>query len=171
MGTPAEQQIRSFVDHDYSKVVRVVDALLNDVQRSEDVVCDALERAWTRLERGEVIENLAAWCTTVALNRARSQLRRKGVERRAHARLVLTESIAPPDIASDLALREALAALPKRQRELTALRYFGGMSVEEAAAILSMTAGAARSMLWTARKSLATALGEPLDDREPEVIA
>ncbi len=158
-----EDRIREFVAHDYSKVVRVVDLVLNDLARSEDAVCDALERAWTRLERGDSIDNLAAWCTTVSLNRAKSHLRRAGRERRAYQRHGLPGHVAAAENSDALAVREALAALPRRQRELTVLRYFAGMSIEEAAATLGMGAGAARSLLWNARKPLARSLAEPIE--------
>jgi RNA polymerase sigma factor (sigma-70 family) len=72
-------------------------------------------------------------------------------------------------VASDLAVRAAIATLPRRQRELTVLRYFGGFSVEEAAGMLEMSAGSARSLLFEARRALAVALGEPVDSLESEV--
>lgn len=166
-----DDRIREFVETDYQRVVRVVDGMLGDIAASEDVVCDALERAWTRLGRGDSIDNLAAWCTTVALNRARSRVRRTRVERRVLARVGTADSahVSGPDVASDLAVRAAIAALPRRQRELTVLRYFGGFSVEEAAGMLEMSAGSARSLLFEARRALAVALGELVDSLESEV--
>ena len=40
---------------------------------AEDSVQEALARAWERLDRGDGIDRLAAWVTTVALNLARSE--------------------------------------------------------------------------------------------------
>lgn len=167
--TPADSQVRAFLDRDYVRVVRVVNVLLNDVQRAEDAVSDAVERAWTRLERGESIDDMAAWCMTVAMNQARTHVRRLGRERRAYGRLGAVDSAAEPNVADQIAVAAAVRALPKRQRELTILRYFGGLSVEDAAQSLSMSAGAARSMLFAARKTLAVALGEPVEVTESEM--
>ena len=48
---------------------------------------EALLRAWERSEKGDEIDSLDGWVTTVALNLARSGLRRMRSERRARARL------------------------------------------------------------------------------------
>ena len=155
-----EDRIREFVARDYQKVVRVVDLILDDLGRSEDAVCDALERAWTRLERGDQIDNLAAWCTTVSLNRAKSHLRRVSSERRALRRHGVPEDARSADASDALAVRAALAELPRRQRELTVLRDYAGMSIEDAASTLGISAGSARSLLWAARQRLAMTFSE-----------
>jgi RNA polymerase sigma-70 factor (ECF subfamily) len=54
---------------------------------AEDAVQEALLRAWERSEKGEDIGSMNAWVTTVALNLARSGVRRLRSERRAKARL------------------------------------------------------------------------------------
>lgn len=54
----------------------------------------------------------------------------------------------------------ALAGLPRRQREATVLRYYLALSVEEIAATLGVSEGAAKTTLFRARQALAETLGE-----------
>lgn len=54
----------------------------------------------------------------------------------------------------------ALAALPRRQREATVLRYYLGLDVAEVATALGVTEGTAKTTLFRARQALAIALGD-----------
>src|SRR4029079_5771562 len=82
-----DDRIRDFVDGEYAKVVATVALVCGSVATAEDSVQEALARAWERLDRGDDIDRLPAWVTTVALNLARSQMRRWRSERRARDRL------------------------------------------------------------------------------------
>ena len=57
-------------------------------------------------------------------------------------------------------ITRAMAALPRRQREATVLRYYLGMDVKEVADVLGMSEGTAKTTLFRARQALAAALGE-----------
>ncbi len=59
-----------------------------------------------------------------------------------------------------LALATALARLSKRQREVLELVFSFGLTVEEAAATLSLSAGSARVHYARGKKRLASLLGE-----------
>ena len=162
-----DDPIRTFVDGEYHQVVATVALVCGSVATAEDSVQEALARAWERLDRGESIDRLAAWVTTVALNLARSTMRRWRCERRARVKLGALPPIAPDAAAASgeaYAVREALAALPRRQREVTALRYYLGLDVREIAAELGIAEGTVKAMLFRARQSLAAALGDPADD-------
>jgi RNA polymerase sigma-70 factor (ECF subfamily) len=119
-----------------------------------------MARAWERSERGADIASLSAWVTTVSLNLARSRLRRVAAERRVRTRLGarLPSPTDSPDDRMDIT--QALAALPRRQREATVLRYYLGMDVKEVADVLGMSEGTAKTTLFRARGALARALGE-----------
>ncbi len=171
-GQVDDDRIREFVDGEYAKVVATVALVCGSVATAEDSVQEALARAWERLDRGDGIDRLAAWVTTVALNLARSQMRRWRSERRARDRLgPLRDDLsdAPAASAEAHAVREALRALPRRQREVTVLRYYLGLDVREIAAHLDIAEGTVKAMLFRARRSLAVALDdEPDDDDEPD---
>ena len=48
-------------------------------------------------------------------------------------------------VADEMALRAALAGLPRRQRQVVVLRYWSGLSVAETAADLRLSQGAVKS--------------------------
>jgi len=55
-------------------------------------------------------------------------------------------------------LVEVLDTLPKAQREILRLRYFGGLAYREIADVLAIPAGTVMSRLYYARKALAMAM-------------
>jgi RNA polymerase sigma-70 factor (ECF subfamily) len=163
-GVPVDDaRLQTFIAAEYRQVVATVELVCGSLATAEDAVQEALARAW---ERGESIDRLGAWITTVALNLARSQMRRWRAERRARDR------IGPPAMAPDApgasaeahAVREALRALPRRQREVTVLRYYAGLNVDEIAAALEISSGNVKAMLFRARQALAAGLSEETDD-------
>ncbi len=161
-GQVDDDAIREFVDDEYRKVVATVALVCGSVATAEDAVQEALARAWEQDARGRTIDRLPAWVTTVALNLARSQMRRWRSERRARTRLGPLQT--EPDFAGATgdthAVREALLALPRRQREVTVLRYYLGLDVHEIGEQLGIADGTVKAMLFRARQALAVALGE-----------
>ena len=63
-------------------------------------------------------------------------------------------------------MREALRELPRRQREVTVLRYYGGLDVEEIARTLGISAGNVKAVLFRARRALAATLGDEVEEDE-----
>jgi RNA polymerase sigma-70 factor, ECF subfamily len=159
--------IQAFVDGEYRQVVATVALVCGSAATAEDAVQEALARAWEQAARGNEIERLAAWVTTVALNLARSQMRRWKCERRARARLgaMRIELHDVTGASGDAyAVRQALLALPRRQREVTALRYYLGLDVRAIAEQLGIAEGTVKAMLFRARQALAAALDDGATD-------
>lgn len=167
-----DARIAEFIDGEYRRVVATVEMVCGSLATAEDAVQEGLARAWEREARGESIDNLAAWITTVSLNLARSQMRRWRTERNARSRLVPLERSLPdaPGASADAyAVRQALAALPRRQREVTALRYYLGLDVAAIAEWLGIGEGTVKAQLFRARQSLADALrDDDLDAEAPD---
>jgi RNA polymerase sigma-70 factor, ECF subfamily len=162
-----DDRIRQFVGGEYRQVVAVVELVCGSLPTAEDSVQEALARAWEHEAKGAEIRSLGAWVTTVALNLARSQMRRWRCERRARDRLVPLQRAIPdaPSASGEAhAVREALRALPRRQREVTALRYYGGLDVAEIADRLGISTGTVKAQLFRARQTLAAALSDEGDD-------
>jgi len=164
-----EDTIRTFLATEYPRLVAGIALVSGSRPAAEDAVQEALARAWERSERGERIESLVAWVTTVSMNLVRSGFRRLRAERRARQRLGLGGSADPNEgrAAIDRGKRRreaALASLPRRQREATMLRYYLDMDVAEVAAALRINVGTAKTTLFRARRSLAAALGIPNDE-------
>ncbi len=163
-GQLSEADIRAFVESDYPRVVNAVALITGDVGRAEDAVQEAIVKAWVKLERGEAIDSLPNWITTVALNHARSAWRRLVNERRLQQSLPREVDSGPRGDAVDV--RRALIRLPRRQREVAVLRYFMDMDTKDVASTLGISAGTVKSSLARAR----TALGRNLRDVDTEEI-
>ena len=122
-------------------------------------------RAWERTEQGAQIEALDRWVAAVAMNLSRSRLRRLRVERLVRPRLTDPPSIEGPS-GDRLDVVRALAALPRRQREVAVLRYFLDLSTADIAQEMRTSEGTVKSQLSKARAHLADALALTDDDQE-----
>jgi RNA polymerase sigma-70 factor (ECF subfamily) len=118
-----------------------VRTLLGDDASAEDVTALAFERAYRRRSSFDARRgSQRGWLFGIARNAALDELRR----RRRAAPLVgeLSDAhAAAPEEEADLAIRRttvraALAALPVRDRELVALKFHGGLTNAELAAVL-----------------------------------
>jgi RNA polymerase sigma-70 factor, ECF subfamily len=165
-----EVAIREFLHTSYPRLVAAVALTSGSRPAAEDAVQEALLRAWERSEKGDEIDSLEGWVTTVALNLVRSSLRRMRSERRARTRLH-SPALGEPPTADRVDVDRALAALPGRQREVAVLRYYLQLDTREVAAALEVSEGTVKSTLSRARASLAVALGidenEEANDRGP----
>ncbi len=157
-----EAVIRDFLATDARRLISGIWLITGSRAAAEDAVAEALARAWERSERGEQIENLKAWVTTVAMNLTRTGIRRLKVERRFRDRMspVPAGMGTASGVAERVDIRRALTALPRRQREATVLRYYLGLDVAEIARVLGINEGTAKTSLFRARRALAEALGE-----------
>jgi RNA polymerase sigma-70 factor (ECF subfamily) len=158
-----EVAIREFLHTGYPRLVAAVALSCGSRPAAEDAVQEALLRAWERSEKGQEIDTLEAWVTTVALNLSRSGLRRLRSERRARSRMH-TPVLEEPN-ADRVDVERALSSLPRRQREAVVLRYYLQMDTREVAAALRINEGTVKSTLFRARATLASALGVS-DDEE-----
>jgi RNA polymerase sigma-70 factor (ECF subfamily) len=158
-----EVAIREFLHTSYPRLVAAVALTSGSRPAAEDAVQEALLRAWERSEKGEEIDSLEGWVTTVALNLARSGLRRVIAERKARSRL---QGIAGTDLIGPelVDVERALAKLPRRQREAVVCRYYLGMDTKEIAKVLNVSEGTVKSTLFRARAALAVSLGVDEDE-------
>jgi RNA polymerase sigma-70 factor, ECF subfamily len=158
-----EVAIREFLHTAYPRLVAAVALACGSRPAAEDAVQEALLRAWERSEKGQETDSLEAWVTTVALNLARSGLRRLRSERRAKDRLP-APAASEPASSDRIDVERALLSLPRRQREAVVLRYYLQMDTREVAAALGINEGTVKSTLSRARAALADRLGV----QEPE---
>lgn len=157
--------INDFLHTAYPRLVAAVALVCSSRPAAEDAVQEALIRAWERSEKGEEIEHLNAWVTTVALNLVRSGLRRVIAERKARSRLAAMSHEGAGPSGDRIDVERALATLPRRQREAVVLRYYLQLDTREVAEVLRTSEGTVKSTLSRARAALAPALGAP-DDEE-----
>jgi RNA polymerase sigma factor (sigma-70 family) len=156
-----EIALREFLHTRYPRLVAGIALACGSRPAAEDAVQEALLRAWERSEKGEEIQSMDAWVTTVALNLARSGLRRLRSERKAKARLRGSAWSEDPALGAERTVdtERALATLPRRQREAVVLRYYLQLDTREVAEALKVNEGTVKSTLFRARTALADALG------------
>lgn len=157
----------------HQRLNRAVYAVSGDLDLAEDSAQEALTRAWQRLEGGDPISSLDAWCITVALNWCRSQQRRQISDRRKAERVAAVASTSPNVGGRDPALgdpavlgedvRQAVLNLPLRQREVVVLHYLLDLSVNDISDATGRSTGAVKNALHHARRSLARELDNPQD--------
>lgn len=137
---------------------------------AEELAQEALARAWARWPRVESMERPEAWTYRVAFNLARSHWRRRRAEGRANERTAARPADPPdPDPATVVAVREAVATLPDRQRRAVVCRFYLSLSVAETAEVLGCAEGTVKALTSKAVAALRTTIH--LDDPEEALDA
>jgi RNA polymerase sigma-70 factor (ECF subfamily) len=155
-----EETIREFLANDYPGLVANLRLVTDSREGAEDVVQEALVRAWIQSDKGQEIVALRAWVGVVAVNLARSRLRRLRVERRvtemlgSQSRAAARWNQAQPGQEWAIDTRELVRRLPRRQREVVVLRYYLDLRVEEVARALGITQGTVKKALYRAREAI-----------------
>jgi len=132
-------------------------SLTRDGVRADDLVQEALMRAFNNIHRFQPGTNLKAWLFTIVRNEHYSQLRRRKFEAHGIDTDLLPEPSVPPDHDGKLELRDlnrALASLSPGQRTALILVSVSGFSYEEAAAICACAVGTIKSRVARARETL-----------------
>jgi RNA polymerase sigma-70 factor (sigma-E family) len=149
-------------------VFRAVLVAIGDRSAAEDAVAEAFTRAYVRWGRVRTHPNPTAWVLTTALNAQRSWWRRRRREALGDVpETALPGSVAGATGAGDLPtvlsadLKALVAELPRRQREVVALRLLADLSAEETGALLGMAPATVHVHLHRALASLRARLGQP----------
>jgi RNA polymerase sigma-70 factor, ECF subfamily len=122
---------------------------------AEDVVHDAYLRGRDRFGQLRDVDLFDPWLTRIAINLC---VNRHRSGRRLRDLLPSLVRSAPP--AADLGLRELVEGLPPRERTLVVLHYGYGYRFEEIARLTGLTTVNARTIVFRARRRLATQLEE-----------
>jgi RNA polymerase sigma factor (sigma-70 family) len=144
-------------------VFAYVATLLRDAAAAEDVTAAAFERAVRKRRSYDAKRGSPrAWLFGIARHAALDELRRN--KRRAHLAGDPPDEGAPgPDDEADRALRravvrDALATLPAREREIVALKFQAGLDNAELAAVLGVSTSNAGTQLHRAMTKLREAV-------------
>jgi len=130
--------------------------ILQNREEAEDVVQDALVKAWKTRWRVRDPEKFPAWLATIARHRAHDIFRRRRtVPLSTTDEVIEPSSTAEPNSTElDQQLRSALAALPELHRAALTLRYFEEMDYRSIENILGLSNGALRGILGRALASM-----------------
>jgi RNA polymerase sigma-70 factor, ECF subfamily len=135
--------------------------VLGSAGDARDCVHDALVRVWAkegayRLERGSLRTFLMVCVRNEAISRKRSDVRHVASERRA--------AVATPafgiDVAERVAVRSALATLPREQRDVIELAYWGDFTQAEISSRLGIPLGTIKSRAALGLRKLARSLNK-----------
>ncbi|MGN6577063.1 MAG: SigE family RNA polymerase sigma factor [Nocardioides sp.] len=151
----------------YRRLVRLSVLLVRDVETAEEVVQDsfvAMHGKWRRLREPE---KALAYLRQTVVNRSRSVLRRRTVAAR-HVSPPLPDHPGADESAVATERRtevlEALRALPTRQREVLALRYYLDLSEAQIAETLGISRGAVKSHASRGSAALRELLADQLEE-------
>ena len=155
----------AFYAASYGRLVGQLAAVTGNQAEAEDVVQEAFVRAAGRWRRLRDYEQPEAWVRRVAMNLATSALRRAARRTRALVRLGPPPAV-PALSVDDLAVAEALRALPVGYRQVLVLHHGLGLGLKDVASELGVPVAAVNGRLRRARAALA----ERLDEREEEPV-
>lgn len=160
-----EAEFTAFVAGRGQALLRIAQALTGDQRAAEDLVQGALAKAYARWPR--VHGEAEAYVRRILYN-DRISLWRRAARR---PEVVMADVPERPhsaahdqDVADRMAVREALLALPARQRAVLVLRYLEDRSVEETAEVLGCRPGTVASQASRALAKLRDLIGD-VDDR------
>lgn len=147
------------------------------VGRDRELAQEVLQAAYERILSGAATYDrratLRTWAFGVIRLTALEELRRqRRLSARSSGEIGLPEAIDPgpgPDLITEraeraAALTSALAALSARQREVLQLVFYHGMTIEEAASIMKVSLGSARTHYDRGKKALAVQLAHVSED-------
>jgi RNA polymerase sigma-70 factor, ECF subfamily len=149
------------VDEHLPRVYRFALRLTGSRQEAEDLTQDTFLQAWRRRGRLRDADAARVWLFTIARNLWTDRLRRKG--RRPAAVEPLPEDHPSAAVGADRLsigredvrrVLDALDSLPARQREVLHLHACEELSLDEIAAVLGISADAAKASLCEARRRL-----------------
>lgn len=168
-----ERALAALLDDVWRPLVRYVHALSGDAAAAEDAAQEAFVRLWEHRERWEA-GTARGLLFRIARNVLRDRQRRAEVRRRregevrAHGSRPRTpaEELQEAEVAERV--REALAALPGRRREVFELVRFHGLTYAETADVLEISEQTVANQVSRALRELRRQLDGILDQRAGE---
>jgi RNA polymerase sigma factor (sigma-70 family) len=161
-----EREFDAFFNGVFPRAVGLVCRITGDRTLGEDAAVEALAKAdrhWHRLDP----QRRSAWVMKVAVNEA--------LKRRTRSSLVPDDRAHVDDPAELVVIRSslaaALAALPRRQREVVVLRHLVGLSEAEVASTLRLSLGTVKTHLRRGLARLRDGMDHPLREEPHAELA
>jgi len=159
---PFEARYLAFLEtitHLRPSLHRYCSRMTGSVMDGEDIVQDALFRAYRKLDTFDDNRPLSPWLFRIAHNQCIDFLRRREVREIAEAAAVEPDSVEPADPIGpilDRAVEQLVLALPPRERACVLLKDVFDHSLEEIAELIDSTVGGVKSALNRGRSKLAS---------------
>jgi len=128
----------AFARRNHARLVGSLRLYCGDLDIAQEAAADTMVKLLVDWDRVAAKESPEAWMFRVAFNLVKSSYRRRSAENRAFGRLNVEPSAEESaDVATSMVVRQALAALPRRQAQAIVCRYFfTSMVVRQALAAL-----------------------------------
>jgi len=163
----------------YPRLVAVADSMLHERPAAEDVAQDVMVELWRRRESLLLESSLRAYLFRAVRNRALNQIRHLRVAPRTDIETVTDLAIPPADrdaLEGEMvvALRNAVAGLPERCREVFQLSRVQGLKYAEIATALGISVKTVEAQMGKAIRILRARLAawlpaaKGLESREQE---
>jgi RNA polymerase sigma-70 factor (ECF subfamily) len=157
------EDFATFFRTQYVPLVRAFCLLTADRAEAEELAQEALARAYERWDRVGTMDSPSGYVYRIGVNLNRHRLRHLAVRARRALEMRRDSDVGDtPELRVELA--EAIASLPRGQREAFMLVEWLGWTAEESAPILGLAPASVRSRVHRARAALRDRL-EPEEDR------
>ncbi len=157
----------------YATLVGVAERIAGERAVAEELAQDVMLELWRRHETLSIDESLRAYLVRAARNRALNHVRHERMKVRTAPRAA-GETVSQPDAPTHLAeaemeaaLRDAVASLPERCREVFELSRGQGLRYAEIAAALGISVKTVEAQMGKALRVLRERLAPFLPGREP----
>lgn len=163
-----QDTLAQFVDERGPTLVGYARLLTGNGDDAQDLVQEALVKAWSRRRAGTDITSLEGYVRRTILTTYLDQYRRRRLWRGRVHLLATPDAVAPADTATDASLdvATALRGLSPRERGCVVLRFYDDLTVPEIAARLGLSEGAVKRYLSDGTRRLGALLGtEPAVER------
>ena len=165
--------LAAFCDRQFPRLVGSLTLYCGDPHVAEELAQEAIIKtigSWSKVSQ---MAAPGAWLHRVAINLANSHYRRRQAESRANARARARDVSGgvhfDHDTPDTLAIREAVARLPVRQRTVLVLRYCSDLSGAEGADAMGITPGSVKVQASRALAALRRDFDVALPDELEEV--
>jgi RNA polymerase sigma factor (sigma-70 family) len=171
---PEADLTRALYEQYANQIFRYCLHQLGSREEAEDAVQSTFLNAFRGIKRGVVPELESAWLFKIAhnvcLSRRRTTWRRGRVESPTDFDVVEELAPAPSRRADELiGLQDVLEQLPENQRRAILLREWQGLSYREIAEELELSQAAVETLIFRARRALASGLEQP-PERKRRVV-
>jgi len=155
------EALRAIVERYQDRIFSLIYGIVRDRHEVEDVAQEVFLKVYTRIQAFDERSKFYTWLYRVAANAAKDHVKKR-IRRPAVA--LEEDDVVPSAGDSPVAhaaaaetrrlVREAIAALPLRYREVLTLRELEGLSYNEIAGVLQISIGTVESRLHRARAKL-----------------
>ena len=154
LNDPAGRDFETFYRTHYRNLVGLGVVLIGDRGVAEDLTQEALVKVHDHWDRLTSYDDPLAWTRRVLANSATSRGRRATTEARLRVRLRAHRAPALDLPDPDVEMWDLVRALPRRQAQVLALRYWDDLANDEIARVLDIGAESVKTHLTRGRATL-----------------